>query len=268
MPQLLCPVCGLPLTRTENTLRCGVGHSFDYARQGYVNLLPVSQKHSLHPGDTREQVASRRAFLDAGFYAPIAEKVTGILRAEAPRSVLDVGCGEGYYLSSALRQLPDCEGWGMDISKDAVRYAAVRCKTAGWFVGTASHLPFADGSFDCVVSMFALTLPEEFRRVLRPGGLFLQVTAHREHLMNLRRIIYPEITKKEDTLSSELPGFAPDGREELVFDFTLTKPEQVAQLLGMTPHFWRITKEGALRAAQTQTLSDTAKIVFQRFRAE
>ena len=68
---LLCPICSEQLNLTDRQYRCPRNHSFDIARQGYVNLLAVQQKHSLNPGDTREQVLSRREFLEAGFYAPL-----------------------------------------------------------------------------------------------------------------------------------------------------------------------------------------------------
>ena len=64
---LLCPICGEELNLTGKQYVCPQSHSFDVARQGYVNLLTVQQKHSLNPGDTREQVLSRREFLEAGF---------------------------------------------------------------------------------------------------------------------------------------------------------------------------------------------------------
>ena len=89
---LLCPICGGPIEAGERSWRCAEGHCFDVARQGYVNLLPVQQKHSLHPGDTPAQVHARRRFLSAGFYAPIAEAVCALLGPAA--RVLDVGCGE------------------------------------------------------------------------------------------------------------------------------------------------------------------------------
>ena len=266
MVQVLCPVCGKPLLCEERSWRCENGHGFDVARQGYVNLLTVDKKHSLHPGDTKEQVASRKAFLDGGYYAPIAEKLRDLLAAEQPGAVLDVGCGEGYYLTAAAPQ--NAEVWGVDISKDAVRYAAVRNKNARWLVGTASHLPFADESFDCIVSMFALTEAAEFSRVLRKGGLFVQVTAHPEHLMGLKTIIYPQIIRKEKEQNPAYDGFAAVETEEVAFSFTLTEQAQVANLLSMTPHFWRISKEGAEAAAQTETLTDTARVLFRTYRKE
>ena len=97
MIELRCPVCGEHLQQNEKTWRCEQGHTFDVARQGYVNLLPVTQKHSLHPGDTKEQVAARRDFLDGGYYMPIVQTLTAMLREYCPdcQAVLDVGCGEG-----------------------------------------------------------------------------------------------------------------------------------------------------------------------------
>ena len=266
MAQVLCPVCGGVLQTDEKNWHCAAGHSFDVARQGYVNLLTVDKKHSLHPGDTREQVAARKAFLDSGCYAPIANTLKEILALEQPTTILDAGCGEGYYLTQAAPQNSQC--WGVDISKDAVRYAAVRNKTVRWFVGTAAHLPFGEESFDCILSMFALTAAEEFARVLKKGGLFVSVTAHPEHLMGLKRIIYPEILLKEKEKSAELQGFRLEDEKQVFFDFELNSGEMVQHLLSMTPHFWRISKEGAARAAETTHLEDTAKVIFRLYRKE
>ena len=97
--ELVCPVCGEILSRAEKEYRCENRHSFDIARQGYVNLLTVNQKHSLNPGDTREQVLSRRAFLEAGFYTPIAETlISAAKKYGVSGDILDIGCGNGKML--------------------------------------------------------------------------------------------------------------------------------------------------------------------------
>lgn len=264
---LRCPICGQPLNQQEKTLVCGNRHSFDIARQGYVNLLPVTQKHSKHPGDTRDMVAARRAFLDRGYYAPIAQTVQRIFGERMPEhpKVLDAGCGEGYYLSQLMPHLPGGTFLGVDISKDAVRYAAGRCKSAMWITASAAHLPVMDGRLDGVMSMFALTMPEEFHRVLTPGGYYLEVTAGREHLMALKELIYPEITEKQEKKSKEYPGFRLVQEETLEFDFSLTEHQEIMQLLTMTPHLWRISREGAQRAAEAETLDDRAQVLFRLY---
>ena len=265
---LLCPVCGQALTRQLNSWLCPNRHSFDIARQGYVNLLTVDKKHAKHPGDTKEQVAARKAFLDAGYYAPIARKIAELTVPFAPKAVLDAGCGEGYYLTCLQEHLPQTEFAGIDISKDAVRFAAVRNKNALWLAGTAAHLPFPDCSFDGIISMFALTMEEEYARVLTDGGWYLQVIAGAEHLMGLKSIIYPEILRKEKTLQPELKGFRLEKSETLEFSFTLDDPQQIGNLLSMTPHFFRISKEGAARLSETTTLTDTAQVIFNLYRKE
>lgn len=264
----MCPVCGQILESMAHCLQCPAGHSFDLARQGYVNLLTVDRKHARHPGDTKEQVAARKAFLDSGFYAPIAEMLCELTVPLKPKAVLDAGCGEGYYLTSLQKQLPMVEFAGIDISKDAVRFASVRNKQALWLTATATHLPFPNESFDLLLSMFALTVEGEFARVLRPGGHYLQVIAGPEHLMGLKSIIYPEILHREKKLHPELTGFTLEKTRTLEFSFTLDCAGQVQNLLSMTPHFWRITKDGADRLCATETLTDTAQVIFNLYRKE
>lgn len=263
--QLLCPVCNLPLSKENSSWRCEKNHCFDIARQGYVNLLTVDKKHARHPGDTKEQVAARKAFLDGGYYAPIADTVKSLLLPYNPEAVLDAGCGEGYYMTKLQEALPNAEFAGIDISKDAVRFAAVRNKNALWLTGTAAALPFSDAGFDVVLSMFALTVEQEFARVLKKDGKYLQVLAGPEHLMGLKSIIYPEILHKEKTLHPQLTGFRLEETKTLEFTFTLPCNDQVANLLSMTPHFWRISKEGAQRLRDTSTLTDTAQVVFNLY---
>lgn len=262
---LLCPICGAPLAKRERALVCPGHHSFDIARQGYVNLLPVQQKHSQDPGDTREQVLSRRAFLDTGTYAPILEALIEAAREYgASGELLDVGCGEGYYCAG-LSQALGLPLTGVDISKEAVRAAAARYKGPSWLCATAAHLPVGDERVGLLTSLFALTLPEEFLRVLSPGGLYIQVVAAEDHLLGLKRIIYDRLTHKEKHTTQELPGLTRLHSQHIAFDFTLTK-EQIPWLFAMTPHLFRIGRAGAARLAQAQTLEDRASCVLNVYR--
>ena len=263
--ELICPICGGSLCREDRCYRCENRHSFDIARQGHVNLLPVQQKKSLHPGDTREQVLSRRAFLEAGFYAPIADTLCQTaLELGAKGPILDIGCGEGYY-SSRLAAAMSADLTGLDISKEAVRCAAAKYKNALWICGTAAHLPVPDHSAGVITSLFALTMAEEFRRVLASDGLYFQVLAAQDHLLGLKSIIYPELKLKEKDSVPELPGFRLVKTVPIRFEFTVAG-EQVQNLLSMTPHVYRISKEGAARLAATNKLTDTASCVLNVYR--
>ena len=263
--ELLCPVCGSVLVKKERALVCGHNHSFDVARQGYVNLLPVQQKHSQDPGDTREQVLSRRNFLDTGTYAPILEALIQAAREfGASGELLDVGCGEGYYCAGLSKAL-GLPLTGVDISKEAVRAAAARYKGPNWLCATAAHLPVKDESVGLLTSLFALTLPQEFARVLSPGGLYIQVVAAEDHLLGLKSIIYDQLPHKENNTTQKLPGFTLLHSEKIAFGFSLTS-EQIPWLFAMTPHLFRIGKAGAERLARTETLQDRASCVLNVYR--
>ena len=263
--ELVCPVCGEILSRAEKEYRCENRHSFDIARQGHVNLLIVQQKHSLNPGDTRQQVLSRRTFREGGFYEPIASALCDTAKElGAVGPILDVGCGEGYYCTRLAEAL-NAELLGLDISKEAVRCAAAKYKGHQWICGTAAHLPVESGSVGTLTSLFALTLPEEFHRVLASDGLYFQVLAAQDHLLGLKSVIYPELKLKEKDSVPELCGFERIRSVPIRFTFTV-EGAQVQNLLSMTPHVYRISKEGAARLAATERLTDTASAVLNVYR--
>ena len=262
---LLCPICGEQLNLTDRQYRCIQNHSFDIARQGYVNLLVVQQKHSLNPGDTREQVLARREFLEAGFYAPIADTlVETAKRLGITGQILDVGCGEGYY-SARLADALGAELTGLDISKEAVRCAAAKYKGKQWLCATAAHIPVESESVNLLTSLFALTLPEEFARVLTKDGYYFQVLAAEDHLLGLKGIIYDKLNFKEKNTVPELEGFELVESVPIRFAFTV-EGKQVQNLFSMTPHVFRIGKDGAERLRKTEILTDTASCVLNVFR--
>src|SRR5215475_7736751 len=96
---LLCTVrdCRLPLQRKGRHLQCGQRHSFDIARSGYVNLLQPQDTRSKQPGDSLEAVAARRRLHERGITQPLLESIAEMIGTDEP--VLDVGCGEGFYLT-------------------------------------------------------------------------------------------------------------------------------------------------------------------------
>ena len=264
---LICPICGSKLNTADKSLICPGRHCFDIARQGYVNLLTVQQKHSLHPGDTSQQVLSRRAFLEGGYYAPIARTLIETARQfGVSGEILDVGCGEGYY-SARLAAALGLKLTGMDISREAVRCAAGKYKDARWLCATAAHIPVESHCCGLVTSLFALTVPEEFRRVLRQEGYFFQVLAAEDHLLGLKSIIYDRLIEKPKTTVPDLPGFTLASSIPIRFSFTV-EGEQVENLLSMTPHVYRIGKDGAQRLRETKVLTDTASCVLNVFRPQ
>ena len=268
---LACPLDGEPLNQSGTCWRCPAGHSFDVARQGYLHLLPVQKKRSLDPGDSKEMVAARRRFLNAGFYQPIAEAVNKAVAPGAadakPLACLDAGCGEGYYLRqlAAANTERSLALVGVDISKWATLAAAKQDKRPRWLVGSNANLPVLNGSLDCVLCLFGFPVYSEFARVLKPGGILIQADAGPDHLRELREIIYPSL-KPEKPPAVDVPeGFLSLGTETIRYSLTLESQEAIADLLAMTPHFYRAPAEGRVRAETLETLAVTVEVTLRRF---
>ncbi|MCE1184990.1 MAG: methyltransferase domain-containing protein [Rhodocyclales bacterium] len=273
---LACPLDGQPLQPTAGGLCCASGHSFDRASQGYVHLLPVQQKRSKDPGDSKEMVAARRRFLETSVYAPIADLVSratlaGIAPAStAPLACLDAGCGEGYYLRQ-LTHAAEQRGQplallGLDISKWAVQAAAKREKRGTWVVGSNARLPVHNATLDRVLCMFGFPVYPEFARVLKPGGLLIQLDAGPEHLRALREIIYPRLKEERPRDDTPPAGFALESCEEQQHAVNLDSQALIADLLCMTPHLYRTSPEGRARAAALTQLTLGAHVVLRTYR--
>ena len=267
---LACPLDGDPLQRSAGSWRCAAGHSFDIASQGYTHLLPVQNKRSLDPGDSKAMVAARRRFLNSGAYLPIADAVSRCaldgLRDGA--SCVDAGCGEGYYLRRLAARADDDKTLallGVDISKWAVLAAAKQDRRAGWLVGSNARLPVLSGSVDRVLCLFGFPVYSEFARILKADGELLQVDAGPDHLRELREIIYPALKPERGGAPVEPPGFRRLATQTVRFTLELDSAAPIADLLAMTPHLYRASAEGRARAAALTALTLTVDVRLERY---
>ena len=261
-----CPLCGAALTREEHVYRCPAGHSYDIAKEGHTYLLPVNKKHSLAPGDDQGMARARRDFLSKGYYAPLLNTLCHLSVAHtgpAP-SVLDAGCGEGWYTAGVYRALLDAgkspRMAGIDISKFILRSAAKREKRVEFAVASSYRLPLADGSIDLLLDCFSPLALEEFRRVLRPGGTFLYVVPAADHLWELKQVLYDRPYRNEE---KEVPYEGFTLLEVVPAEAMITLPcqEDIHALFQMTPYYWKTPKSGAERLASLETL--TTRIAFR-----
>lgn len=269
---LACPLDAEPLHLDGAAWRCASGHSFDVARQGYTHLLPVQQKRSRDPGDSKEMVAARRRFLNSGFYQPVAKAINAYLldrfSRQATVGCLDAGCGEGYYLrqlSAAANGSQSLALAGVDISKWAILAAAKQDKRPNWIVGSNARLPIQTSSLDCVLCVFGFPVYPEFARVLKPGGILLKVDPGPDHLKELREIIYPELKPPSALEPSPPADFGPLTPTTLNFSLTLPEQEDIADLLSMTPHFYRASAEGRAKASRLTALTVTVDVRLSGF---
>lgn len=272
MNLFICPLCAEPLSQepacSNHPLRCVNNHCFDIAKEGYVNLLPVQKKKSKEPGDSPEMIQARRAFLNAGFYTVLAQGVLELLaeQLEPDMSILDLGCGEGYYtryLHQKLSEQGGFELYGIDISKTAIRYAAKQYPAASYAVANAFELPFADGSIDKVLQIYAYGNPQEISRVLKPEGEYIIVSPNENHLLELKQRIYDKVN------THELPE-PPEGFEAVstqrISDTITPDTSARANLLKMTPFYWAAVKEKQEKIEQAEPFSISLDFTIQVLR--
>ncbi|MBA3531760.1 MAG: methyltransferase domain-containing protein [Ardenticatenales bacterium] len=255
---LLCPICAAPLLREPRILRCPNRHTFDVAREGYVNLL-LEQKAGRVLGDSKEMLRDRRAFLEGDFYKPLSDAVTRLaeshLSVGAECVILDVGCGEGYYLGQLQHQLDrECHYVGMDISKEAARLAARKYPDILFLVAdTWQSLLLGDQSVHLLINIFAPRNAAEFARVSAREGLLLVVIPCPEHLGELREeggLIEIEENKEQRVVEQMAESFDLVARKVLRYPMHLSQ-DALGDLIGMTPSA-RHTSEEARRGLEAR----------------
>ncbi|MBQ3066131.1 MAG: methyltransferase domain-containing protein [Clostridia bacterium] len=274
-----CPVCGASLLpeyqKKPYVMRCCADHSFDIARQGYVNLLLAKKRSSASPGDSAEMVSARTAFLGGGYYRAFSDGVSaacldllgenGLQRAV----IADAGCGEGYYTQNLCRYLGehgiDAACVGFDLSKDAVTHASSCAKRASmadrlsYAVASIFELPLADACCDGIINLFAPVAVKEFDRVLKKDGFLLCAVPGERHLWGLKEAVY-DTPYLNEVRRDVLDGFVLTEVRRIEDCVTICTQEHIRALFSMTPYYWKTAKEDTEKLSRLQTLK--TEIVF------
>ena len=238
-----CPICQENLTLVESSLKCSNRHSFDLAKFGYVNLAPQIKQSANYD---KENFQNRQQILEAGFYQAILETISDLLAtSKTSQTVLDIGCGEGFYSRKLQEKHSDKTFYAFDISKDSVQIAAKSEPNwaVNWFVGDLARLPIEDASMDILLDIFSPANYGEFRRVLSKDGILIKVIPTENHLKEIRQMVQEQLTKKDYSNQDIREHFQEHFSIQSSQIASLTKlitEEQRQALLAMTPLLFHV----------------------------
>ena len=238
-----CPICQENLTLVESSLKCSNRHSFDLAKFGYINLAPQIKQSANYD---KENFQNRQQILEAGFYQAILDAVSDLLaNSKNAKTILDIGCGEGFYSRKLQERHPDKTFYAFDISKDSVQIATKSEPNwaVNWFVGDLSRLPLQDASMDILLDIFSPANYGEFRRVLSKDGILIKVIPTENHLKEIRQKVQDQLTNKDysnqDIKNHFQNNFTILSNQTASLTKTITV-EQLQALLSMTPLLFHI----------------------------
>lgn len=235
---LICPVCSNELVKIEKTYKCKLNHSFDTAKEGYVNLLSGRHKAGELIGDNRDMAKSRRLFLETGYYDFLAERICTLI--DKKDNVLDISCGEGYY-TDYFRRKTGAFVSGFDISKEMIKLAAKKYKETFFFVANIARIPVRDESIDTAVQICAPFSEKEFARIIKKDGRLLSVVPGKRHLWGLKELLYetPYENNEDDT---EYESFIKTGTITVRDKAVIKGQDTIRSLFAMTPYYYKTSE--------------------------
>lgn len=242
-----CPICQENLTLLETNFKCCNRHSFDLAKFGYVNLAPQIKQSANYD---KENFQNRQQILEAGFYQAILDAVSDLLASsKTTTTILDIGCGEGFYSRKLQESHSEKTFYAFDISKDSVQIAAKSEPNwaVNWFVGDLARLPIKDANMDILLDIFSPANYGEFRRVLSKDGILIKVIPTENHLKEIRQRVQDQLTNKEYSNQDIKEHIKEHFQEHFTIlssqTASLTKTitaEQLQALLSMTPLLFHV----------------------------
>jgi len=269
MSILKCPTCDKQLSKIDKQYKCVNNHSFDIAKQGYVNLL-LNMSNKTH-GDSREMLAARKRIQSKGYYHEISKKLNSIVKSLNlnNKNILDIGCGIGYYPNELFKVIPTASNvYGIDISKVAIKEAAKVNKDITYLVGTNNNLPFIDNSVDLIISVFSPIYIKECLRVLKKSGKLLVVSPNQNHLIELKEVIYETIIPKQED-RNELKDYQLQKIDTAFLKKQISvKDFDLYDIFLMTPHFFKSSINVKEAVKNIETISLTQDIIYDLYQKE
>lgn len=263
---LICPICKKPLFTFATAFKCESGHSYDFAKSGYINLLNPGKKNNAKAGDSKEMIRARTLFFSSGCYSKIQEKLCELVDALSPEVIIDAGCGEGYYTEALASANRGALTFGFDMSKFGCEHGAKSAKNNGitntlYSVSNIFSLPLESECADVIINMFAPVANDEFYRVLKNGGVLIIGASGKEHLMGLKRAIYDEVYPNEPS-EHIYNGFELIGHENTKYETTVSGSNTIFSLFQMTPYFHRTSLTDKEKLLCLDSLKTTVEVDF------
>jgi len=266
----ICPICQNLLVK-QSAYICENNHCFDIAKQGYVNLLPVQQKKSKHPGDNKIMIQKRKFFLEQGFYHAITSHCVEIIKNHSIENktitILDIGCGDGYFTRNIVdNSHTPVDMYGLDISKEAIKIAAKSSTKVQWLVASSKIIPLANNSIDIILKINSPLDYQSTKQKLSNHGIIISVVPGSNHLKQLKSHIY-------DTVKLHEPEKTPDGynlaHQDKVHDtLVLENNQTIDSLFKMTPYFWNASSDAKQHLEKLVTLETEIAFDFNVWRPE
>ena len=223
---ILCPVCKKILNGSDKIYSCENRHSFDIAKEGYLNL---NLKNSQNTGDNTEMIRARKAFLEKGYYDFLRQEINKYINEND--GLVDLACGEGYYTSFFKAK----DKIGIDLSKTGLKIASKADKTTTYLLCSIFHDPLQDKRADVILTIFAPIAKEEIVRILKDDGIFILVKPDKDHLYELKEKIYdhPYYNEVEEININGMALY----KEIPISRKTLVKKQDLNNLFRMTPYY-------------------------------
>ena len=263
---LTCPVCGGKLEKSDNSLKCEAGHSFDFAKSGYINLLNPGKKNNAKAGESKEMIQARSSFFAYGYYGKIREFLIDLIKDYNKDLIVDAGCGEGYYTEGIADRYPESAVIGFDMSKHGTERGAKSSKANGitntfYAVSNIFNMPLENESADIVINMFAPVSYEEFARVLKKGGYLIIGAAGAKHLLGMKSVLYENVYLNELNVHKN-EKFEYVGIKNLTYVAEICGNDAIMKLFTMTPYYHHTSDGDKEKLSALDSLSTTIEVDF------
>ena len=263
---LICPICGGSLDKTENSLKCQAGHSYDFAKSGYVNLLNPGKMNNAKAGESREMIKARTAFFSCGSYGKIREYLIELISDFKKDTIVDAGCGEGYYTEGVAERYPESTVIGFDMSKHGTERGAKSSKTKGientfYSVSNIFNMPLEDESADIIINLFAPVPYEEFARVLKKGGYLIIGASGAKHLYEMKSVLYEKVYLNVLNVHKN-DAFEQICVKNLIYGTEIFGNDSIMNLFTMTPYYHHTSDSDKEKLAALESLYTTVEVDF------